>query len=93
MRGSIKTRDASKDYIGVDKETLIQENTLLRSHVKKLKTDLNAYKTEIMKLSQDLAVRDKIVQEMMGDKDKSVFVDSASYLQGSPVKSREVRYI
>ncbi len=94
IRTSIKTRDPSKDYITTDKETLQQENTLLKSHVKKLKADLNAYKSEIMKLSQDLAVRDKIVQEMMGDKDKSVFIESgnASFLQGSPVKSREVRY-
>jgi hypothetical protein len=91
MKGSLKTRDPSKDLVGVDKESLVQENTLLRSHVKKLKSDLNSYKAEIMKLSQDLAVRDKIVQEMMGDKDKSVFIESTSYLQGSPVKNREVR--
>ena len=62
---------------------------------KKLKNDINAYKAEVTRITQELNVRDKIVQDMLIDKDRSHYYDSGnnSLIYGSPMpKNKEVLF-
>jgi hypothetical protein len=56
---------------------------------------MNSYKAEITRITQDLSIRDKIVQDMLTDKDRSLYYESGNIplLSGSPSKNKDVDII
>jgi hypothetical protein len=71
---------------------MFQENTTLRNQVKKFKSEINSFKAEIARINQELFMKDKLIQDMIIDKDKSFNYESANAtLNNSILSKKEVK--
>lgn len=94
-RTPIKNYQKTKtnDYKVLERDAIYNENSILKNQMKKVKSDMNTFKAEIARLTNELSIRDKIVQEMLND-DRSAYNYESSYNNsnnyGSPMpKNKE----